>query len=76
MLSLLANTIYDIYRRFVSCFTNKNNNTNDFKNTNNLTITHNEYNTLPDYEPMNEMRNLNKLSIQIPKYQFVFLEDD
>ena len=66
MFELLVNTLYDIYSRFVSCF----------KNNNNLKITNIEYDTLPDYEPMNEMKNINKLKIQIPNYQFVFLEDD
>jgi hypothetical protein len=31
---------------------------------------------LPDYEPANELTKLGKLNIQIPKYQFVLLQDD
>lgn len=71
MFEQISNIFHTIYKYFVSCccFCSccKKNQPNTFEN---------EYGRLPDYEPANELTKLGKLNIQIPKYQFVLLQDD
>ncbi len=60
MFEPITNTFHAIYKYVVSCFRKKNQ----------PNISENEYGRLPDYEPVT------KINIQIPKYQFILLEDD
>ena len=73
MFEMVAKLFNTIYCRFVSCFRLKQSVLTKNENEN-----ENAYGILPDYEPMNEMSNLDKIKIkiQIPKYQFILLEDD
>jgi hypothetical protein len=77
MFNQITNAIHAVYKYFVSCCScsccscccscSKKPQLNTFEN---------EYGRLPDYEPANELTKLGKLNIQIPKYQFVLLQDD
>lgn len=73
MFEMFAKLFNTIYGRFVSCFRLKHSVLTESESE---CESENEYGILPDYEPMNEMSNLNKIKIQIPKYQFILLEDD
>ena len=68
MFEQITNIFYAVYLQIVNCCCFSKN-----KGKNSLV---NEYDKLPDSDPVTELPNLRKLNIQIPKYQFILLEDD